>query len=175
MRPNELAAIRTQAVRTLAAVDPHRLWLTIADQRAGYPTGGYDPIGGGSTTSSTEAAALTPDRAAAALHDLEHTMAALRRAVADLDRMWTMWTAPPRKALCDHCGQPTGDRAKTHCRRCTEHVARHGRLPTMAELVAPAEAGRRGGHARAEALTPERRSEIARQAAAARWQGRLVG
>ena len=30
--------------------------------------------------------------------------------------------------------------------------------------------GRKGGEARAEALTPERRREIAKEAAAARWQ-----
>jgi len=32
------------------------------------------------------------------------------------------------------------------------------------------ENGAAGGHARAKRLTPERRSEIARQAAAARWR-----
>lgn len=31
--------------------------------------------------------------------------------------------------------------------------------------------GRRGGRARAEKMTPKRRSEIARQAAAKRWRG----
>lgn len=34
---------------------------------------------------------------------------------------------------------------------------------------AAAEMGRRGGKARAENMTPERRSEIAKQAAAKRW------
>ena len=37
---------------------------------------------------------------------------------------------------------------------------------------AAAELGRRGGKARAEKMTPERRAEIARKAAAARWKGR---
>ena len=32
------------------------------------------------------------------------------------------------------------------------------------------EAGKKGGKARADALTPERRSEIAERAAAARWE-----
>jgi hypothetical protein len=32
--------------------------------------------------------------------------------------------------------------------------------------------GMKGGKARAESLTPERRAEIARQAAAARWNGK---
>lgn len=31
--------------------------------------------------------------------------------------------------------------------------------------------GKKGGKARAEAMTPERRAEIARKAAAKRWQG----
>lgn len=35
---------------------------------------------------------------------------------------------------------------------------------------AAAEMGRKGGKARAEAMTPERRAEIARKAAAKRWQ-----
>ena len=34
-----------------------------------------------------------------------------------------------------------------------------------------ANGGKKGGAARAEALTPERRSEIAAHAAAARWEG----
>ena len=34
------------------------------------------------------------------------------------------------------------------------------------------ELGRKGGKARAEKLTPERRKEIARKAAKKRWQGR---
>ena len=35
--------------------------------------------------------------------------------------------------------------------------------------AAAVELGRRGGRARAERMTPERRAEIARRAAAARW------
>lgn len=38
------------------------------------------------------------------------------------------------------------------------------------ETQAAASLGRRGGKARAAALTPEQRSEIARAAAAARWK-----
>ena len=37
---------------------------------------------------------------------------------------------------------------------------------------AAVELGRKGGKARAEKMTPERRSEIARKAAAKRWQQR---
>ena len=37
---------------------------------------------------------------------------------------------------------------------------------------AAAELGRRGGKARAEKMTPERRAEIARKAAAKRWAAR---
>jgi general stress protein YciG len=36
---------------------------------------------------------------------------------------------------------------------------------------AAAEMGRKGGKARAAAMTPERRKEIAKKAAAKRWQG----
>jgi hypothetical protein len=36
---------------------------------------------------------------------------------------------------------------------------------------AAAQLGRKGGKARAAAMTPERRSEIARKAAAQRWKG----
>jgi hypothetical protein len=35
---------------------------------------------------------------------------------------------------------------------------------------AAAELGRRGGKARAEKMTPERRAEVARKAAASRWK-----
>ncbi len=37
---------------------------------------------------------------------------------------------------------------------------------------AAVELGRKGGKARSEKMTPERRAEIARKAAAARWKGR---
>lgn len=39
------------------------------------------------------------------------------------------------------------------------------------ETSAAAEMGRKGGKRRAENMTPERRAEIARKAAAARWKG----
>jgi len=42
--------------------------------------------------------------------------------------------------------------------------------PTPVQEFARA-GGLKGGEARAKALTPERRAEIARQAAAKRWQG----
>ena len=41
--------------------------------------------------------------------------------------------------------------------------------PEPADREAKREAGRKGGKARADALTPERRTEIATQGAAARW------
>lgn len=40
--------------------------------------------------------------------------------------------------------------------------------------AAAVEMGRRGGNKRAKNLTPERRSEIARQAAEARWGTRRI-
>jgi general stress protein YciG len=39
-------------------------------------------------------------------------------------------------------------------------------------VSAAAELGRRGGQARAKNMTPERRAEIARAAAATRWAGK---
>lgn len=40
---------------------------------------------------------------------------------------------------------------------------------------AAAELGRKGGKARAEAMTPERRAEIARKAAQSRWSQKIQG
>lgn len=48
----------------------------------------------------------------------------------------------------------------------------HGVDPDEGKDPAAVAGGRKGGEARAEALTPERRSEIAKQAAAARWSSR---
>jgi hypothetical protein len=48
-----------------------------------------------------------------------------------------------------------------------------GEIEESRELSsAAAELGRKGGKARAAAMTPERRSEIARKAAAKRWKSR---
>jgi len=44
-------------------------------------------------------------------------------------------------------------------------------LEAYAEGTDNVSAGRRGGAARAAALTPDRRAEIARQGAEARWKG----
>ncbi|HEV7264492.1 MAG TPA: hypothetical protein VGN83_06180 [Falsiroseomonas sp.] len=43
--------------------------------------------------------------------------------------------------------------------------------PAPAKDEAAAAMGRKGGKARADAMTPERRAEIARKAATARWKG----
>lgn len=43
--------------------------------------------------------------------------------------------------------------------------------PESDQAKAGRKGGERGGRSRAEKLTPERRSEIARQAAKARWAG----
>lgn len=43
---------------------------------------------------------------------------------------------------------------------------------TAAVSSAAAEMGRKGGKARAASMTPERRAEIARKAAAKRWMGK---
>jgi hypothetical protein len=48
-----------------------------------------------------------------------------------------------------------------------------GKNPAAVELGR--QGGLKGGKARAEKLTPEERSEIARKAAAARWQKRRSG
>lgn len=43
--------------------------------------------------------------------------------------------------------------------------------PKMSKKYAGRLGGLKGGHARAESLTPEQRKEIAKKAAAARWGG----
>jgi hypothetical protein len=136
LRPADLAAIRAEALRTLAAVDPRGLWLTIADQRNGYPSGGFDAVAGSSETSSTEAAALSPDRAAEALRQLEHDMGLLRRAVDNIGHLHTMWTAPPRRAICSNCADPTGSFTKDLCRWCATWLADTHTLPTLEQIVA---------------------------------------
>lgn len=143
MRPADLATIRMEAIRTLAAVDPRRLALIIADNRNGYPSGGYDAVSGsGCGSSSTEAAALTPDHAAHALDDLGRVMATLRRAVDELGHLHAMWTAQPRRAVCQNCLDPTGSFQKTHCRFCVEFQARNDRFPNPQEVARKQMGGR---------------------------------
>lgn len=175
MRPAELARIEAETIRAIsllrAAGGVWQLATTISAQRTGFPAGGYDVGGGTADSSSTERAALAPDPAARALHDLDVAMGQLRTAMSTLGFLQANWLAEPRVAACAHCGESTGDRQRTHCRRCTEFVSRHGRFPTVEEMIAPAISGRKGGQARAEKLTPEQRSKIARNAAIARWSG----
>jgi hypothetical protein len=47
-------------------------------------------------------------------------------------------------------------------------------LESYADGTDRASVGRKGGAARAASLTPERRAEIAKQGAEARWKGRSV-
>ncbi len=57
----------------------------------------------------------------------------------------------------------------------TVHDAKHTLVPMTSKRKKDAAAvrlGRRGGRARREALTPGRRTEIARAAALARWEKR---
>ena len=71
---------------------------------------------------------------------------------------------------------PRGEKRPADAVGCAVHVMRvaTGEIEdTVTETVhrpARAKGGRAGGVARAEALTPERRSEIARQGAASRWK-----
>ena len=53
-------------------------------------------------------------------------------------------------------------------------VAAQEQVLTAAQILQRRNAGRRGGPARAEKLTPERRSEIARQASIARWAAAMA-
>jgi hypothetical protein len=65
--------------------------------------------------------------------------------------------------LCSRCHAPT-ERVAILARR-NEAVARNANAAALARLGA-----RKGGLARAAALTPKRRREIARAAARARWK-----
>ena len=68
---------------------------------------------------------------------------------------------------------PKGEMRPANVIGCAVHVARiaTGEIPEETKPTVPARAagGRAGGRKRAELLTAERRSEIARVAAKARW------
>ena len=64
--------------------------------------------------------------------------------------------------LCSRCHAPS-ERIAVHARR-TEPIARNPHAAALGRL-----GGLRGGAARAAALSPRRRREIARAAARARW------
>ncbi len=66
---------------------------------------------------------------------------------------------------CSRCRAPT-ERIAVHARR-TESIARNPHAAALGRL-----GGLRGGHARAAALSPKRRRDIARAAARARWKKR---
>jgi CRISPR/Cas system-associated protein Cas10 (large subunit of type III CRISPR-Cas system) len=65
--------------------------------------------------------------------------------------------------LCSRCRAPS-ERIAVHARR-TESIARNPHAAALGRL-----GGLRGGVARAAALSPRRRREIARAAARARWK-----
>jgi hypothetical protein len=65
--------------------------------------------------------------------------------------------------LCSRCHAPS-ERIAVHARR-VEAIARNPHAAALGRL-----GGQRGGAARAAALSPRRRSEIARAAARARWR-----
>jgi hypothetical protein len=81
----------------------------------------------------------------------------------------------PRRGNCANCGRYMHIAAKGLCSRC--YAWSRGQNSERAERVDIARAaaalgrngGLKGGPARAATLTPERRSEIARRAALARW------
>lgn len=145
MRASDVATIRREALRVLVNVDPRLLWLVIAEQRSGYPTGGSGIAAGSAESTSTERAALNSDAAADALADLATVMRLLSRAAADLDRMFAMWATPARPATCEHCRGPTGERYRRICRFCTEWLSRHGEFPTP-QQIARREMGGRNRH-----------------------------
>lgn len=71
---------------------------------------------------------------------------------------------------------PTGPKGEKRPRDTNANAVKVMRIATgedveeyVAKDTAGQELGRKGGKRRAEKLTPERRSEIARKAAAARW------
>lgn len=137
MRRTTLARVYSEALAVLAVVQPYELAGRIADQREGFASSGL--AGGGrrsmNATSSTERFALEPDKAAAALADLEALVRRLSAAAADLGHLQAMWMAEPRRAICGHCGDPTGSHQKTICRWCTTWLSDTGRLPSNSELA----------------------------------------
>lgn len=64
---------------------------------------------------------------------------------------------------------PRGESRPADAIGCAVKVARTATGEIEEELAEPAGRQRRGGQARAEKLTVQERSEIARKAAAARW------
>ena len=68
---------------------------------------------------------------------------------------------------------PNGEKRPADAIGLAVHIGRiaTGEIEDEREALssAAAEMGRKGGKARAEAMTPERRAEIAKRAAAARW------
>ena len=67
---------------------------------------------------------------------------------------------------------PRGSRGESRPADAIGYAVKVARIATgelEEELAEPAEGQRRGGHARAEKLTAQERSEIARKAAQARW------
>ena len=67
---------------------------------------------------------------------------------------------------------PRGERRPADAVGCAVHVARIAVGEIEDEKGPPKQPAKvRSGRARAEALSPERRREIARQAAATRWEG----
>lgn len=88
-----------------------------------------------------------------------------------------IWKAPSRR-MGSFRGDPGG--RKPNSRDCAIRLALHlnGKRKTMANKrknPAAVSLGRRGGKARLTKLTPERRSEIARKAAAGRWGKKGTG
>lgn len=174
MRSAETARMYVDAVGRANRVDMRRLYDAIAGERNGYPSGGYDNVGGTSDDTPTERAALAPDHAARALHDVERAVVQIRNAVETILHHEVNYLAPPRQALCAHCGAATGDRHESHCRPCKLFNIRNDRYPNLQEIVAVSEtnaaSGSLGGKAAAAALTAEQRSARAKKAGEARWQ-----
>ena len=72
---------------------------------------------------------------------------------------------------------PNGETRPVGVTQCAVHVARIaiGEIEdTPHKDLERTESGRKGGKARASVLTPERRKEIAKVAAEARWSGRQL-
>ncbi len=59
--------------------------------------------------------------------------------------------------------------------RIVQQATDEDREPESAKVKAGREGGKKGGKARADALSPERRREIAKKAAEARWRDHKNG
>lgn len=104
---------------------------------------------------------FNPDPNATAARTVAESTAAEDAAPADLEAAWQEWSSHIQKV---------DERGMALLRAAFEAGYEAGKTPDAAALGRLG--GQKGGKARAEKLTAERRSEIAKKAAESRWSNR---